>query len=340
MRILALILILACLDMRAKASAAVLSPEIQLRLEEARERWRSYGHLCQGTFPSKVRDDSTCDDGDSVLFNGILCLSGEELGCQGVRSALDDQGQWWRSPRRVGGSLESENSFSRDMAAGVLAYLLGTGDQGRAELWMNWLETHGKSEKIKGIKTPTLTQFCTNGKDATCVATPGFWGVASNLWEFFGWPQRSRMQDPYKDFRALGSLAKVVVKALFGGLDGFSEFEVKKAPLGYQLHLKGVQIWLYQKMGRPLIDGFVDVEHSAELIYQRDPANPFFAFLHQGVSDELAVRLLTLCPAEGQDAPRYQWSWERESKEEAWHESMGWDCVFLANLLLTASAKS
>ena len=30
----------------------------------------------------------------------------------------------------------------------------------------------------------------------------------------------------------------------------------------------------------------------------------------------------------------FLWAWERGDESEAWRESMGWDCVFLANLLL------
>jgi hypothetical protein len=163
--------------------AWALQDEVRERLLSARERWREYAQVCpEGQFPSKMRLDGSCDDGDSLLFLGLLCLSGEDSGCDGVRRAQEEDGQWWRSPRRVGGRFEAYNSFSRDMASGVLAYLAATGDQAAGERWLYWLERHRKAEKIRGIKTPMLTQFCENGKDATCVASPGFWEFAADLW--------------------------------------------------------------------------------------------------------------------------------------------------------------
>jgi hypothetical protein len=314
-----------------------IKDELRERLEAARDRWRAYSQFCPNSqFPSKMRLDGRCDDGDSVLFNGLLCLSGEESGCDGVRRAQDDDGQWWRSPLRVGGGGEEYNSFSRDMAMGVLAYLLATGDQTAAERWLYWLETHRKAEKIKGMKTPMLTQFCENGKDGTCIATPGFWAFAADVWNHYAWELTGPLTDPYRDFLLLGKFADVVVKGIFGGLDGFSDFEIKQVPIGYQLHLKAAQIFLYQSMGLRTIYGTFDVAKSARMIYERDRANPFFAYLHKGATDDVAEDLLRLCPAEGYDAERFQWSWERDSQEEAWRESMGWDCVFLANLLLRA----
>lgn len=59
----------------------------------------------QGHFP-KVGPDDTFDDGDMTLFNGFLRAAGEDLACDALRAPLDSTGQWWRSPRRVGGQFE------------------------------------------------------------------------------------------------------------------------------------------------------------------------------------------------------------------------------------------
>src|SRR5262245_37216612 len=86
--------------------------------------WKSQGFLCKGTFPSKydARDPEGCDDGDMTLFNGLLCLSGEQIGCDAVQKSQGGDGRWWRSPRRVGWELGYDVSFSPDQALGVLGY--------------------------------------------------------------------------------------------------------------------------------------------------------------------------------------------------------------------------
>jgi hypothetical protein len=74
---------------------------------------------------------------------------------------------------------------------------------------------------------------------------------------------------------------------------------------------------------------------TARDISDRQPGNPFFRYLWQGPSDEVEAQVLALCPNEGTAWERkFQWSWERADDSEAWRESMGWDCVFMANLLL------
>jgi hypothetical protein len=74
----------------------------------------------------------------------------------------------------------------------------------------------------------------------------------------------------------------------------------------------------------------------AQILAQREPLNPFFRYLNEGPSENLQATLLNYCPQSGQTSEELgrQWAWERSSSEEAWRVSMGWDCVFMANLLL------
>ncbi|MGA7805785.1 hypothetical protein, partial [Bradyrhizobium sp.] len=45
--------------------------------------------------------DDVCDDGDQTSYNGLLCASGDETGCQAVVDAQDPKsGRWFRSPHR------------------------------------------------------------------------------------------------------------------------------------------------------------------------------------------------------------------------------------------------
>jgi endonuclease/exonuclease/phosphatase family metal-dependent hydrolase len=50
-----------------------------------------------------------------------------------------------------------------------------------------------------------------------------------------------------------------------------------------------------------------------------------------GDEEKAALTLLSMNIQSGKGS---QWSWERDSAEKAWHDSMGWDIVFLCNLLI------
>jgi hypothetical protein len=141
------------------AIADELSPNKVSALKERMEFWRANAPRCAGpsgfAFPSgeEVAGGIACEDGDMVLFNGLLCASGEAEGCEMVRRsqvsvAGVDLGRWFRSPRRLelgndhdrDGKLDDElggedadgdgriaeqelNSFSFDMSVGVMLTL-------------------------------------------------------------------------------------------------------------------------------------------------------------------------------------------------------------------------
>ena len=65
-----------------------------------------------------------------------------------------------------------------------------------------------------------------------------------------------------------------------------------------------------------------------------EPKNAFFAFLREGGTDRVADLTLSVCPsADKPSRKRFQWAWERTDGEEAWLDSMYWDCIFMASLL-------
>ena len=73
-------------------------PPAQVSAEGDHEaHWRALAPTCEG-LPSKAN----CDDGDMLLFSGLLCASGEAAGCEAARQS---QGERWpflaiRAPRR------------------------------------------------------------------------------------------------------------------------------------------------------------------------------------------------------------------------------------------------
>jgi hypothetical protein len=107
---------------------------------------------------------------------------------------------------------------------------------------------------------------------------------------------------------------------LFAALEVASAFAT---PLGYQCHLISVKALISGLLGN------VGTTVPATLA-RRDPANPWFLWL-AGDRDRAALTLLSLQVKPGQG---HQWAWERDSKERAWHDSMGWDLLFMTNLLM------
>lgn len=282
-------------------------------LDESENFWRSEVTRYCGAYPSK--DD--CDDGDSVIFNGLLCMSGEEIGCQSVRNSQDIYGQFWRSPRRNPGNLGEDSSFSRDQTLGVLLYLVKTRDTGAAIRWMDWIEDN----KYCSLKNPlggncilTLYRVCRDADKETCTMTPALWGLTRKVWDYLGLGTTKPMRD-------------------FNNAD-VSDLELSTAGSekpGYRLHLKAVSTFIRLVLGESVSRS----KTIAGTLYSRQNANPFFQLLAEGNSAEVESKLLALCPKPGDrlDYIRHQWSWERDQADQAWTLSMGWDCIFMANLL-------
>jgi hypothetical protein len=264
--------------------------------------WRSWAPLCQG-YPTK----GNCDDGDATLFSGLLCLAGEEPGCEGVKAAQDASGKFWRSPRRVG--VDTANSFSRDMALGVLSYLLATRDTAAAKSWIQWIDQNSVCQLNVGGNCQLRTwRFCRDDNDGRCFITPGMWSMMRRVWEHLDLPL-------HKEMKTNGELSLVT--------------EAEQAPLGYALHLKAVIFFLYQKIGKD----FPFEWDLINTIAERQPDNLFFQYLQEGSSPRLQEALRNLCPREAPQETS-QWTWERDTAENAQLDSMGWDCIFLGRLLM------
>ena len=111
--------------------------------------------------------------------------------------------------------------------------------------------------------------------------------------------------------------------------------------LGSALHLTGLDVLIRRNIG----DWSDTLQAAADMLHARQPVNPFFEFLGRGASDALAERVLRMVPADAKattcgGAPgslgdmACQWAWVREDAQQAWRASMGWDFVFLIDLLL------
>lgn len=284
-------------------------------LADAEDFWRQeVVRTCDG-FPSK----ENCDDGDSIIFNGLLCMVGEEAGCETVRRSQDADGRFWRSPRRNPGNLGEAKSFSRDQTLGVLLYLVKTRDQEAAIRWMNWIY----GNRYCSIKNPLGGncvvfgyRVCRDSDKEICDMRPATWGLLKRVWEYLDLPATTEMKKnesmDVSDIELIGA---------------------DTADIGYELHLKAVSSFIRLTMASSVSR----TQDILRKLYKRQPGNPFFQILVEGPGYAVEQRVLDVCPRVGADMSfrRYQWAWERDTASAAWRESMGWDCIFMARLIET-----
>lgn len=296
-------------DAETTSSAMAASHD---ELRAMRPYWEQIAPLCEG-YPSK----ENCEDGDMTLFSGLLCASGDSRGCAAVRAAQAADGRFWRSPRRVDGNLGNPKSFSRDMSMGVLLYLATTRDTSAAQRWIKWIDDNRACAVEKPFGLGCLVRgphrVCRDDENMTCTITPGLWALMGRVWTHLGLP-------PHDEMRR------------WDGFDGdAASLETTFTEPGYELHLKGVAIFLKEILG---VSASWRAENAASLV-ARQPQNPFFRYLAEGASPTVIERMVTVCPRPEThaNAPRFQWSWERADEGEAWRKSMGWDCIFLHNLV-------
>lgn len=242
-------------------------------------------------------DMASCDTGDAVLFNGLLCSSGVDNACKAVYLALNEQtGQWYRSEFYKNRS--QENSFSRDMSKGVLLYLAYSKDKESAKKWLSYIKSTGK--------------LCTDDTDQRCSIPPSSWALFGYTWDYIG----------------LDKTVNMIIG--MAGDDTTLEISAKYNNIGFELHLVAVSLYLEMITGQFGTDSdYRAVDH----LVNRQPNNPFFNYLKYGATPEVIDMTLNWCP-DYQPAQKTQWSFERNTNEQANKDSMGHECIFLLNKLM------
>ncbi|MGO4741736.1 hypothetical protein AB4099_34920 [Bosea sp. 2KB_26] len=259
-----------------------------------------------------------------TLFNGLLCLSGEQVGCDAVKQSQGPDGRWWRSPRRIGWEAPDHDvSFSADQALGVFAYLIRTKDAQAFNRWIEWINE----------KRPCLITI------STCIVK--------------GWPRYCT--DDQADKRCtLRPVDCAWIEAIAGYTDGkrglceeiTSSLKLPQVPaidifvagsaavnkVGFPLHLAAVQILMLKALEREG-DGAKIALQAFKL--RGEPQNAFFSYVREDPMAVTSSALLSICPTKEKPSERrFQWAWERTDSEQAWKQSMYWDCVFVANLIV------
>lgn len=234
------------------------------------------------------------EDGDSMLWAGLLLASGEKDQADAIRACQDVVGQMYRAPSRVG--TKDKNSFSRDMATG-LTLAAASDEKLRKGAYTDWIRY-------------TLDNGCQacEEHDGRCLMTPGI----------YWWAHALGIKVPF--YYRLTTF----INRLYMWVACYVN------PTGYQLHLAGVSLLIQKKLGQW---GVLE-KLGAKRLAKRQPQNAFFQWLSGDVEKAafLLEEVKWYIENEGQ-GHMHQWGWERDDEEKAWQDSCGHDVVFIENLL-------
>lgn len=237
----------------------------------------------------------------SIMWAGFLCLSGETKYCEVARRSVDAEGRVWRSPSQVG--VKEGNSSSRDAFLGFLAYAARTKD--RDLLWKSFLYLRAHDDKL-----------CDDADDNRCDMDRNqyrvIWGTYKRAFQAAG------LQVPPKmDEAANGDEPLLIAQA-------------KASPPGYRTHLNAVQIHIRQYLGK----GSGNISQAARIIRDKQRLNPYYEYVAEGVTPRLASLTKEHCTAPvPAPADRKDWYISQDQDKKTWHTRMGWDCIFLVNLV-------
>ena len=241
------------------------------------------------------------DDGDALLFAALKFASSsykpiEDL--EAIKSCQDETGRFWRSPGRKGN--DKVNSFSRDMALGVILMAVSAGDRNFEGSFTSWCKYIKKTGRL-----------CPNTTDNRAVIIPAMWWLISYV-------------DP-KLAPAYYSLTRFLLKP-------YLWIEAAVTPAGYQRHLVAVSIFILMILQDSR--GCRGLTHAvAGELADKESKNPFFQWLRGHDEDAKLILESIENKVENNPGSRTQWAWERTDSEEAWRDSCGHDIDFMRNLL-------
>ena len=237
-------------------------------------------------------------DGDAVLWNGLLCLSGEIQFCSAVNESVSIDGKLNRSPYWEANVRQSD-SFSRDMFIGLMAYLIKTKDIELALRVQSYIQANDN-------------KLCTDATDSRCTMTSTTWGLMAHVWEHLGLITFGNMLSHKSTYTFV-----VASQAAF-------------SPKGFESHLVASHLVLCKFLG--IEDRYT--EQAANELAKKDPNNPLFVWLAAGYTDQVVQLLLQQLPTESHAGrENLQWSIERDTAQQHWLRSMGWEWIYLSNLI-------
>ena len=274
-------------------------------LEERREQileWAVTCHYGDYSYPCEDRPAHKQDEKDdhSMMMAGYVCASGQPGMHEATRAMIAEDGQMFRSVRqRYEGRGDRADNLSRDMAVGALLCWAVTKDQDSLWRTYRYIREHGN-------------KLCDDDSDGRCLMTPVLW----RSYEIA--------------FKHAGLSVPPTMKRNAGGSDAlYAQVVLFNTPKGYRTLLNATQLHLHDYVGR----GTKNLDRAKEFIRKRERLNPYFEYLARGKTDKAKRLVLEQCPTE---RPEYadEWTWGQDQDKQKWKESIGWDCVFMINLLL------
>jgi hypothetical protein len=176
----------------AAAGPQVATPMVSApdSLTERMTLWRKQVVYCDvygaivpsqpGAFPTKEWPEAekrkavpeSCNDGDMLLFNGMLCAVGEDAGCAAVRNAFDEESsQWWRTPAILKRHVENpeEPNLNSDQVQGLLLYILEYHDSTRFRRWLEWVRNMGMPRRFCSLPADSQSKCVSKGDDCALI---------------------------------------------------------------------------------------------------------------------------------------------------------------------------
>jgi hypothetical protein len=226
-------------------------------------------------------------DGDVVVWNGLLALSGDKTFCSALNFTVDETGRPWRGPTFY--KNDKINEFSRDSTVGLAAWVVGCNDKAT---WQRFSTFYKKTDKL-----------CEHPSDGKCDKSSNSNDLVAHIDRHFSISNSENTR-------------------------GYSELLLAQARFseeGYPMHLTGCQIFILNKTGTS--NATLDLAKTK--LRERDPSNPFYNYLDKDSNAAVNLALEQV----GLSGTNPQWSFERHGSEKAWENSMGWQFLFLSNLL-------
>ncbi|MEM5372153.1 hypothetical protein V4C53_39885 [Paraburkholderia azotifigens] len=254
-----------------------------------------------------------CETGDMALFGGLLCASGEEAGCRLVAQAQSADGRFWRSPR-LREQANQDNEFSGDMMLGVIHWGISSRSGNAIRSWRAYMASHVVSVPSGVNPAIPFARACEHDSAGTCNVGADNWLLVNTLAKVLSLPP---VNVPEFDSAYSTSPAVLPLYAMVN-------------EVGFRLHLVGVLVWAYQRLG---YQG-PEISLAARILAARQPGNPFFLYLTLGRDKVVQELVESKCPSlvTVPTSPT-EWTWERDAGDNPGVNSMGWDCIFMANLL-------
>jgi len=250
--------------------------------------------------------DADDPQGDAMLWAGLSCIAGDDSQCQAAVRSVRYDGMVCRSPNLCD---RETNASSRDMFLGALLTITKTKNEIMANKILAYLESNNH-------------QLCDNDDDNRCdLSLPqhgAAWATMRKVYTYIGLPVTWEMI-----FYDMGDEYVLRLESQFAGI------KPSGIQADYEAHLVGVELLIRQRTGY----WSEDLQRTANTLRTRQPDNPFYEYLTNGKTKKAAELTLAKCP---RNKPEYShsWAWQRNETKEAWKESMGWDCIFMANLLI------